>query len=562
MSEDNSRGFRLKKEKYYPPVQNRTVRDVILAGKSVQRIDDRYPDRLNRHWKDRRFLGSEFDKIERSRIIETAAWLKTFHKTPQNGNLPPVKYFCIHPSLKSSKSETLRSLGYKPIVLSALQKGSHNTVLGLLPLGRRLPAGYSLIQIESSKKKIITFDYKRGIIEPCLEIDEWNPLDYETIYQNLDYEKGITRKIILENMISEKRIADNFSGPIISAPNSMGKGGLALFTFGGQSGFAKELMITVEMITPPVFRTVKPPTLAEKGYIEDLSDGIGVRYADRPYTDNSKVDAVIHNKYSVISKKYSYREKSPINEYSVFSTLIDTSQDHLTSLHKIFSNFSDAEMIIPDDLDELTFSDIDLEKTQNAIFEDVHIEVIALHNHFPIFNESDEDFIARKEKEIKDHCSIQLEQSLQISDSDQIATTLAPMLSGIDGNLRRITQHFARRSEITMVDEDIISDASRFIRRNFEDLINQSDVKFILKESKQSALEDKKRWSKVEQLMEPKVRGFLIDNPNSNLYEIQDGIGYTSISEDESKLIMFLERLIELRYVTYNHVRGTYSWAL
>jgi len=366
----------------------------------------------------------------------------------------------------------------------------------------------------------------------------------------LDYEKGITRKIILENMISEKRIADNFSGPIISAPNSLGKGGLALSTFGGGSSFAKELMITLEMITPPVFRNIKPPKQAEKGYIEEFSNGIGVRYADRPYTDNSIVDAVVHNKYNEITKKLSYRNKSPIQEYSVFSTLIDTSQDHLTSLHKILSNFSDAEMILSDDLDDLALSDIDLEKTQKAIFEDVHIEVISLHNHYPIFNENYEDFISRKEGDIKNHCSIQLEQSLQISDGDIIGATLGPMLGGIGGNLRRITQHFARRSEINLVDEDIISSASKFIRRNFEDLLEQSNIQDILKEAKKSALADKKRWNKLEKIMEPKVRSYLIDNPNSTLYKIQDGIGYPSMSSDESKLIMFLGACLRNKFAS------------
>ncbi len=503
----------------------------------------------------RGFIQPRFGKVDRNRLNQVDPWYQDFQKTAQGSKMDDVVMHTLWATASDRRRRELKSLGYKLIGLSALSSSSEITVPGLLPLSMEVPPPGSLMRITSSKQKIIHHDMKSNIGTKYLVIEDWDYEDHRHLY-DLDYEKGITLKLIREYLINEYDIAYSLSGPLIGAPKYSDIGGIASNSFGTSTLFTRELTNLIQMITPPIFRRYHLPKSWERGRKLDVGDTIKMKFSHYHQTTDIIVDSLSSSEYPEIDSILMNRGDQ--SSHSVFSTLTHPKGLPAKAMNQFIMNYSKAELYIPEGLDKLPMADVDITKMIKAMNEDVWIELVALERRKPKIPPSIMSTLQDRGNRAVEHISILLEEEIGMDDDSIPRLVLAPVVGNIQDNMIRVASLNARMDESEEIDEDHIIQAERKTKKDFEKQITSTITESLLLDFKKSTKYLNSDMSVFQKRHYEDAIGFLRDNPNSTIAEICDHFHCTPDDKVGIKIENMIRYMRYQRWISYNRMDGTY----
>lgn len=520
------------------PIQTLSLKEYYLWKKDVE---TRYP------WL-RQYINCEFLKYEQKRVGDLSHWYnKKFRKEDSNGNLETASFYVIPIEISSSWKATIAEYGsFNYVGLSALSNSPTILLIGLIPYTIKQPQEYRLIEITKSKR--INLPNRRlNIIEPVVAIQDWHYLNSDYIYVDVPYEKKIIGKVIRENLIDDRQISLSFQSPIISAPRIDGFiGGISLSSIAGHSTFARELVKTIQLMVPPEYRTLKPPTKAFEGCKFQYLRGAKFHLAERPYFDNSILSSFYTKQYARLDKELS-RRNSFIGEFSIFST-INPAEGNITQIWKeLMKNFTATEITLPQNIDELIEADVYLKPLKSVINEDLWIQIVHSRQYKPRMDlKTGNEFIKTINLLKEDFDTLLADIHKQKKSRDYIVRS---MLYPSSYNLKRLAQSFARSEEKENLHLNHLKMARDLLIDNFKGFISHPHFSMI--KSRMETGKENARYSVVQTE--------IINKPHSSTAEIFEAIKSTSLFNDIYDLQCFLDWLRKKGYVIMD-VNNRYMW--
>ncbi len=503
------------------PSNTLSLQDYYLWKKKVE---TKYP------WQ-RQYLNYEFLGYEEKRIKDCEKWYKTFIKAESGNGLDYASFYVVPMEISSSWKAAIADFGNcKYVGLSALYNSPSVMVTALIPYAIKQPQEYRLIEIVKSKRMNIV-NRKTSQVERVLVIESWNPLESDSIYVDIPYEKQIIQNILNENLIDNDQISQSFQMPIISAPYVEGSiGGISLSSLSCDSAFSKELLMTMQQLVPPEYRTSMPPKNAYKGYTFPILEGIGFHLAERPYLDNkvfSTLNAKDHSRLEVeLKKRYKFD-----GEFSIFSTITTDIGNVTQEWKELLKKFTESEVTLPHEINELIDWDVDLKRLKHVINEDLWIQVVKSHRCMPSMNtKADKDYINIM-KLLKDDLDTLLADDIKQSDSREYL--VGSMLYQSGYNLQRLAQSFARAEEKDQLDNKLLKKARDLIVDNFTGFIKHPRFKSI-----KSRME-----SNREDATYSIIQTEIINHPHSSTAEIFEAVQTTKYFKDIYGLQKLLDTL-------------------
>ena len=557
MKKKQSQGPRLTKNEYYPPIGIDTKHEILNPDNSIGFELRSSPFSQPRGWRDRFLIGTEFSRVENKRISDVFEWHKVYSTARNQKKMEEVTVYTVEAKFAPSEQNQFKRWGYFPIGLSAVKLSAHCFVNALVPRGIPVPSYSRLIRIHTSQKTHRILDPKTGIVIPFLIIEAWENVPETSIYRDFPYEKGLMKKLL--NFYAESQIIDGIVAPIVSSPQTGGIGGISLSSFAGQRAFTKELLKMVQQLTPPPYRLYRPPAQIETGYLDEIEKGMKYRFADRPYQDEGIVNSVQSTQYYQIANYIIERGKWKMPEYSIFSTLMHPYEDPQGALYELLSHYSDSEITIADDLDNLPEGGANIKRMKNEITEEVYFEVINKRNISPIPTENNQ-FIIGQVENLKQHYQILLEEQLGKKYSYMADEFLPRIARKVNDNYSRVAQLLARNGENQQIDDETFYSARKIMSKQYEQLVQGVHVRDMIDNIMQDCEGDARHLSSQEKKITHSIMNFLKDDPRSPFDEIHDGIHYESISPDSDKLEQLLDKLEKLGKVIYYESTNTYSW--
>lgn len=497
-------------------------------------------------WK-RQYLNQEFLHYEQKRIRDLVEWRTGFWKAEEGQFLEEVYFYTIpiepHTFWKGAIAE---KGNYNYIGLSGLQNSPQVLVVALIPKDLKQPLDYRLIRIVKAKKSYIT-NTRFGLIEHVIIIEEWEPLNSDKIYIDVPYEKSHVQKIIKENLIGDENTSLSFQSPLMSSPYVSGSiGGVSLSSISANGLFSQELIKTILKMTPPEYRGMRPPERAYIGGKLDDIQGIKFHFAERPYSDNECVSSFFDTSENRLKNEINKRNKFP-GEYSIFSTINPIYSNSTSVWNELLKSFTDTEITLPENLEDLPESDVDLTRMNKAINEDLWIQIVSSRQlNPPIDGESSLLLNQTLERLRKDFDALLSDAHKEDIQKDFIVRS---MLSPTNYNLKRLAQSFARAENRDKLSEFDFSKARNLIVDNFGGFISHSNFEGIQSHIKKK--ENDVRFSVVET--------DLINNPKSTVQEIYESIKSTGSFKDLTDLQGLLDWAQKKGFVWVDNERR-YEW--
>ncbi len=500
-------------------------------------------------WK-RQYLNQEFLNYEQKRINDLVKWRVHFSKSENNQKLDEVSFYTIPIELSSSwKAAIIEEGNYNYMGLSGLQNSPAVLAVALIPRDlKKQPSDYKLIQITKSKKSYL-MNKRNGLIQPVIIIEDWDPLESDKIYVDVPHEKNHIQNIIKENLVAENNLSLSFQSPLMSSPYVPGSiGGISLSSFSTNGPFTQELIKTILQMIPPEYRGLKPPEKAYLGGKMDDIEGIKFHFAERPYFDKKYVSGFFDPSTRTLVSEISKRNKF-VGEYSIFSTINPHYSNSGSVWNELLNDFTNTEITIPENLEELPEMDVDLTKMQKAINEDLWIQIVASRQLNPSIGEEESSIFNNTLKRLKDDFDAIL--SGVHKDEFQKEHIVKSMLYDTSYNVKRLTQSFARAEDRDKLNEFDFSKARNLIVDNFTGFINHPRFESIT-----YSMEKRKRDSRFL-IIETEI----INNQKSTAQEIYESVKSTNLFRDIYDLQELLDWARKKGHVWINK-EGKYEWII
>ncbi|RLF34063.1 MAG: hypothetical protein DRN07_00860, partial [Thermoplasmata archaeon] len=354
-------------------------------------------------------------------------------------------------------------------------------------------------------------------------------LPSDNIYLDVPFESQILSKIIIDILGVENNIGQSFQSPIISAPYNAidAVGGISLSSFSLKSSFARELVKNILLMAPPEYRILPLPKSLIKGYNFEKRKGISFHFAEKPLIDRNflaRATTYDNLKIELLNRKRFN------GEYSVCSTLASSYDDKHSLWAEFLKNFSSIEIILPTQLDRLIEADIELKKFRREINEDIWIQVAHAREIQPGMQDSKDAFEDTAFKIEQDFDSI-LSDNYKKKEREIIVHSMLP---GLLGNIKRLSQSFARAENKKSVNLSHLKNARNLIIDNFHMLQEIPEIRKI----RIRADEKKKRNARYSI-----IRTHLIIHPGSTSKEMYKEIKDTELFKNQRDLEEFLNWL-------------------
>ncbi|MFA6461966.1 MAG: hypothetical protein WCV90_06910 [Candidatus Woesearchaeota archaeon] len=494
----------------------------------------------------RQFTNQEFYKHERKRIELVGTWYNRFIRSSQSQHQDEISFYVVPVELSSSIKAAIASEGnFNFIGLSAIQNSPQFLILGMFGTHLKRPDDYSLIRIIKSKRTNV-FDRKTKKVHPMLFLEEWEQLESDSVYLDIPYEKKITQKLISENLNHDGQMALSLSSPINSAPFGGSVGGIAVATTATSSTFAQELIKTIQLMVPPQYRGFNPPPVSYQGSSFEIDEGITFKIAERPFSGSNFLSGVWGSQYNIINDEVNKRKRFA-GEYSIFSTINQSSGTTSDIWNDLLKNFSNTEITIPQEIDEMPDSDIDLTNLRRVINEDLWIQIVNLRQIKPSFNEEMECHLQNTLNRLK----IDLDAHLSSSNKDDVQRKMLidSMMVKIGPNIRRIAQSIARANDKSNLSPEDLDKARSLTIDNFSGFLGSREFKWT-----KAKMEGNKQNSRVSV-----IQTLLINNSKLTCKEIFEELSSTRLYKDIFDLQQLLDWLHEKGQVVVDQDKK-YIW--
>lgn len=379
-------------------------------------------------------------------------------------------------------------------------------------------------------------------------IEEWEYLDSDYVYLDVPYEKRIVSKIISEYLVDDEQISLSFQSPVISAPYDGSFGGISLSSIAGGSSFAKELVKTIRLLVPPEYRTVMPPKSVYKGSTFNYARGIDFQFAERPYTSRNILSGICPKEYAGVDKELS-RRRTFTGEFSIFST-INPVGSGTEAWKELLGNFTNTEVTLPENLDDLIEADVYLKYLRNVINEDLWIQIVHSRQYKPEINSEMDDVFIRAVAGLKKDFDVLLSDIHKKEEEDR-EYVVRSLLSPSVYNLKRLAQSFARSDEKEVLNADHLKRARNLLIDNFTGFIEHPEFKRM--RWKMEASRAQARFSVVQTE--------IVNNPRSSAAEIFEAVKSTGLFKDVYDLQDLLDWMQERGYVIVD-MKKQYRWVL
>ena len=493
----------------------------------------------------RQHLNMEFYKYEQKRIMKARDWYNKARRVGLNSNLDEISLYVIPLELFTSwKAAIAESGNFSYIGLSALANSPQTSLIGLIPPAVKQPQEYRLILVKKSRGKRL-FNGRLNKAEFVTIIEEWEYLDSDYIYRDIPYERRIVSKIIREYLIDDEQISLSFQSPVMSAPHDGTFGGISLSSIAGDSSFAKELVKTIQLIVPPEYRTLRPPKSAYRGSTFNYAHGIDFHYAERPYPSSNILSSICTNKYAGVNKELSKR-RTFTGEFSIFSTINHTGNG--TDVWKeLLKNFTNTEVTLPENLDDLMEVDVYLKHLRNVINEDLWIQVVHSRQYRPGMNAEMDDAFIRAVTGLKKDFDVLL-SDIHRKEEDREYVVMSLLKPSVH-NLRRIAQSLARSDEKEELNVDYLKRARNLLIDNFTGFIEHPNfvtMRWKMEESRADA-----RFSVVQTE--------IVHNPRSSVAEIFQAVKSKGLFRDVYDLQGLLDWMQKRGHVIVD-MNKRYRW--
>jgi hypothetical protein len=503
-------------------------------------------------WK-RLYLDHQFLEYEKKRITKVSEWHIRFLKTDANTVLDETSFYTIPVELSTTWKAAIANFGdYSYIGLSALYNTPQALLIALLPNTLRLPKDFRLILIKRAKK-INIFNERLNEAESVILIEDNNDWEYLRsdsvyLYQDIQYEKNIIQKTIEENLIQDEQISRSFQSPIVSAPYTDGSvGGISLSSLAGSSSFAKELSKTIQRMVPPEYREFKPPKSAYLGDKFDYLSGIKYHLAERPYVEGNVLSSFCSPNYGGLADKLSYRHNFA-GEYSIFSTLSPNEGDVTQVWNELMSNFAATEVTLPENIDDLPLSDIELTKLIDALNEDLWVQLVYARQKRPDISEGLSHDVVDMARRLENDFDVLLTDVIRQEDSREFMVR-SMLLHPSHTNLMRLSQSFARSEGKDTVVLGHLKQARKMIVANFEGFVSHPEFRQI-------RLSMKRRRNDAQYSV---VQTEIINHPRSSAGEIFESVISAGLFRDIYDLQGLLDWLNNRGYVIVDRNKK-YTW--
>ncbi len=498
-------------------------------------------------WK-RQYLNVEFLNYEQKRIKDLVKWRNNFLKASEGQNLDEVSFYTIPIELSIFWKGAIGEKGnYNYIGLSGLQNSPAVLAIALISYDIKQPLDYKLIRITKSKKSYI-INKRFNLVQEIIVIEEWEYLDSDKIYIDVPYEKNNIQKLIKENLTSDENISISFQSPLMSSPYiSGGIGGISLSSISGNGLFSQKLIKTIFRMIPPEYRGMRPPEKAYLGgNVEDL-EGINFHFAERPYFDKKYVGSFLDNSFNRLKNELVKRKKFQ-GEYSIFSTINPPISNSSSIWNELLKSFTDTEITIPQNLEQLPEYGADLTRINKSITEDLWMQIVSSRQLNPSVGKEPTLWLNKTMERLKkDFDAILSDVYKGEIQKDYVVRS---MLYNTTYNVQRLAQSFARAEDRNELNEFDFSKARNLIVDNFTGFTGHPDLVRL-----GSFMEKKKndlRFSVLET--------DLINNPKSTIFEIYESVKSTDLFQDLTDLQGLLDWAQKNGFVWLDNEKK-YSWA-
>ncbi len=495
----------------------------------------------NYPWK-RQYLNCEFLNYEQKRIEKTSQWYKDFKKVCINEKMDSVSFYVVPLKLYATWKTAIANHGnYEYIGLSALFNSPQILLIGLIPYSVEKPKDYRLIEITESKK-IHLVNERMEKIESALVIKEWESLQSDRIYVDVDYEKRIISKIFKEILGADAPISLSLQSPIVSAPYDGSIGGISLSSLAENSSFAKELLKITQIMVPPEYRELSPPKKVYFGKNFQGISGSKFHLSERPNLDRNILSSLYTMKYNNIEKKNLERRKFR-GEFSLLSSL-KPYRGRLEALKKMFKEYTTTEVTLPRSLDKRLDGTF-LPTLKNSINENLWIQIVYSRQNKPVLDTNNEKEFSR----LKDDLNILLPDIH--GDPESKEYWVNSLLYPLRNNMNRVALSLARAEEKRKLKK-------RHLKRARELLVDNMTIFVEMPQIQDSMYSLKKKRSKAgpRYLL---VQTMLINHPGSTTKEIFEDIKFTEAFDDRNDLQELLDWMKKKDLVIRDGY-GKYTW--
>lgn len=335
---------------------------------------------------ERGYADWEFLKTERFRVNKCREWYDEFLKARIGSKLGEVVYYAVPARLP----EGWQSGEYEYIGLSALRNSPQVPLIALFPKDK-VPQDYSLIRIISSKKSaIFNLNLPNNYnTEYALEVEEFEELPADHFYKDVPFDKKLITEVLQDSLGHDKYVARSLKTPLLSSPFVMGRyGGIGLASMMSESTFVDELLKQLQLMLPPEYRSINPPTTVTRGeWISPTSYGkssMQFRFAEK-FSQNAKVGSSVGYKYNVVDDQWQKR-LSFNGEYSFLSSVVykgKTSEVY----EEMMDKFTKTE-VTAFYLDKLKESDVLLKDLSKHIDENVWLNIAYSRQFNPVVKDT------------------------------------------------------------------------------------------------------------------------------------------------------------------------------
>lgn len=473
-------------------------------------------------WK-RQYLNLEFLKYERKRINELVKWRTDFIRAKYEQSLNEAYFYVIPIELSTYWKGAVAEKGnYNYLGLSSLQNSPHVLLTALIEHNRKKPIDYSFIRITKSKKSNIIDKFNS--VQNVIIIEGWEQISSDKMYIDVPHEKSHIQKLIKENLIGDENTSLSFQSPLMSSPHVSGSiGGISLASLSNNGFFSRELIKTILKMTPPEYRGTIPPEKAYIGSKINDIEGIKFHFAERPYINDKRVSSFLDTSENKLRNEIEKRKKFN-GEYSIFSTITPISSKSTSVWNELLKGFTDTEITLPENLEELRESDVDLDRMNKAITEDLWLQIVASRQLNPPIDKEPSQWLNQTLIKLKQDFDVLLSESHK--EGIQKNYVVREMLFNTDNNVKRLAQSFARAENRDILNENDFSKARDLIVDNFTGFISHPNF-----EGLQSYVKKKEENSRFSIL-----GACLINNQKSTIQEIWESTKSSNLFKDLTDL--------------------------
>ncbi|WP_456478321.1 hypothetical protein [Geoglobus ahangari] len=484
-------------------------------------------------------------------MVEQAfAWYEKFRRARVGESIDEVVLYTVPVALESSWKSAIALLGdYIPIGLSALYNTPSLLLLALVPRDVKLPEDYRLVRILKSKKSAL-LNERRNMVSHILIIEEWEYVepDYPYLLMDMDFEKARVKKIFEETLPVDEHDALAFQSPVTSAPYVPGGvGGVSLVSFSIKSTFAREFVKTIQLMVPPEYRSIPPPSSVYRGY-KFPNYGLKFHLAERSWNYGNYLSGLCSSDFDPLEKELKNRAKFQ-GEYSIFSTLIGDRVYRAQYATRMSLSFAKVDVPVSRDIDWWKYIDnVDLSVLRKEIDESLWAHVVHARHLNPAIESSEEKMFLKYVRRTRNYFRSTLEEYY----GDTLADFITDMgFFGFQDNFRRVAQSIARSEGEEKVKEDHLKEVWEVIGRYLDDFV--SDLKWELEYVRERRITPEFRRYLAVQV-------FLLNNPWSTVLEIWEGVEKTGLFRDIHDLQRLMDWLHEKGKFVVVTRDGKYSW--